>query len=337
MIAPKEIRDVQRLTGRIATLSRSMSKSAERCLPFFKTLRSVKDFLWTEKCQTAFDQLKAYFQTLLLLAKPVPGEDLYLYVAVGPAMVSSVLVRQEGKMEQPIYHVSRVLHDAETRYQDIEKFAFVVIISARKLRPYFQTHPVTVLTDQPLRKILQKPDTSGRLINWAVELGEFDIQIKPRPAIKPLVLANFIVERTGPIEESEGPSLPAEESTLSQQSQNPLWMLYVDGSSNARGNGGGLVITGPDNFIAEYALCLDFKAPNNEVEYEALIAGIALAAELKVSRIRVHSDSQLMVSQVNGFNEAKEERMIKYLEKVRKEISIFEEDSANSPNLECPR
>ncbi|XP_077221997.1 uncharacterized protein LOC143855825 [Tasmannia lanceolata] len=102
-------------------------------------------------------------------------------------------------------------------------------------------------------------------------------------------------------------------------------MLYVDGSSNAGGNGAGLVITGPDNFIAEYALRLDFKASNNEAEYKALIAGITLATKVRVSRIRVHSDSQLMVSQVNGFSEAKEERMIKYLEKVRKEISVFEE------------
>ncbi|XP_077246030.1 uncharacterized protein LOC143885869 [Tasmannia lanceolata] len=149
-------------------------------------------------------------------------------------------------------------------------------MSTRKLRPYFQAHPVTVLTDQPPRKILQKFKTSGRLINWAIELGEFDIQIKPRPAIKPQVLADFIVER-------------------------------------------------PDYFIAEYALRLDFKAINNEAEYEALIAGIALATELRANRIRVHSDSQLVVSQVNGFSEAKEERMIKYLEKVRKEISTFEE------------
>ncbi|XP_077228335.1 uncharacterized protein LOC143861280 [Tasmannia lanceolata] len=135
-------------------------------------------------------------------------------------------------------------------FMEIENFAFAVVISARKLRPYFQAHHVTVLTDQPLWKILQKPDTSGRLINWAVELGKFDIQIKPRSAIK-----------------------------------------------------------------SQYALRLDFKASNNEAEYEALIAGIALAIELRVSRIRVHNDSQLVVSQVNGFSEAKEERMIKYLEK----------------------
>ncbi|XP_077219701.1 uncharacterized protein LOC143853887 [Tasmannia lanceolata] len=102
-------------------------------------------------------------------------------------------------------------------------------------------------------------------------------------------------------------------------------MLYVDGSSNAEGRGAGLVITGPDNFLAEYALRLDFKASNNEAKYEALIVGIALAAELLVVRIRAHSDSQLVVSQVNGFSEAKEERMIKYLKKVGNEISTFKE------------
>ncbi|XP_077230948.1 uncharacterized protein LOC143864015 [Tasmannia lanceolata] len=123
MTAPKVAKDVQRLTGRIAALSRFMSKSAERCLPFFRTLRSMKDFRWTEECQTAFDQLKLYIQELPLLSKPVLGEDLYLYLAVGPAAVSSMLVRQEGKAEQPIYYISRVLHDAETRYQEIEKFA----------------------------------------------------------------------------------------------------------------------------------------------------------------------------------------------------------------------
>ncbi|XP_077252373.1 uncharacterized protein LOC143891722 [Tasmannia lanceolata] len=302
-----------------------MSKSAERCLPFFTTLRNVKDFQWTDECQTAFDQLKAYIQTPPLLSKPESGEDLYLHLAVGPAVVSSVLVRQEGKTEHPIYYVSRVLHDAKTRYQEIEKFAFAVVTSARKLRPYFQAHPITVLIDQPLQKIMQKPDTSGRLINWAIELGEFDIQIKPRPAIKSKVLADFVAEHTVPLYELEEQDNSKNEPAPDPPTQNPLWMLFVDGSATAGGSGAGLVLAGPDNFLTEYALKLDFKASKNEAEYEALIAGITLATELHANRVRAHSDSQLVLGQVNGFSEAKEERMLKYLEKVRKEISAFEE------------
>ncbi|XP_077219733.1 uncharacterized protein LOC143853924 [Tasmannia lanceolata] len=102
-------------------------------------------------------------------------------------------------------------------------------------------------------------------------------------------------------------------------------MLYVDGSATAGGSGAGLVLSGPDDFLTEYALNLDFKALNNEAEYEALIVGLALAVELRANLVRAHSDSQLVVIQVNGFSEAKEERMIKYLGKVRKEISAFEE------------
>ncbi|XP_077226361.1 uncharacterized protein LOC143859588 [Tasmannia lanceolata] len=228
-------------------------------------------------------------------------------------------------MEQPIYYVSRVLHDTKARYQAIENFAFAVVISARKLRPYFQANPITVLTNQPLRKILQKPDTSGRLINWLVELGEFDIQIKPWHAIKSQVLVDFIAERKAPVDEPEKQDDFTEDPAPGSLAQNPLWMLYVDGSATAGGSGAGLVLSGPDNFLKEYALKLDFKASNNEADYEALIVEMALAAELRANRVRAHSDSQLVVSQVNGFSEAKEERMIKYLEKVRKEISAFEE------------
>ncbi|XP_077237336.1 uncharacterized protein LOC143879015 [Tasmannia lanceolata] len=110
-------------------------------------------------------------------------------------------------------------------------------------------------------------------------------------------------------------------------------MLYLDGSSNSEGSGAGLVITGPDNFIAEYALRLNFKASNNEAEYEALITGIALATELRANRVRVHNDSQLVVSQVNGFSDAKEEWMIKYLEKETSALRSFPNPSVEREEI----
>ncbi|XP_022859822.1 uncharacterized protein LOC111380472 [Olea europaea var. sylvestris] len=92
--------------------------------------------------------------------------------------------------------VSKVLLDAETRYTLAEQLALTLVIAARKLWPYFQSHPIVVLTNQPLRHILQKPDVSRRLLIWAIELGEFDIEFKPRPAIKAQALADFIAELT---------------------------------------------------------------------------------------------------------------------------------------------
>ena len=74
--------------------------------------------------------------------------------------------------------------------------AYALLITSRKLRPYFQAHAVEVLTDQPLRRVLDKPEQSGRLAIWAVELGQFVITYKPRTSIKGQVVADFIADFT---------------------------------------------------------------------------------------------------------------------------------------------
>ncbi|XP_038973279.1 uncharacterized protein Mb2253c-like [Phoenix dactylifera] len=101
------------------------------------------------------------------------------------------------------------------------------------------------------------------------------------------------------------------------------WVLYVDGSSTSGGSGACLVLTSPDGVVAEQALRLEFPASNNKAEYEALIAGLKLAKELKAEDLKVFSDSQLVVSQVLGDFEAKESSMQKYLQKARKLISAL--------------
>ncbi|KAK3003569.1 hypothetical protein RJ639_018904 [Escallonia herrerae] len=170
-----------------------------------KALKNMKNFEWTAECQTSFDELKEYLASPPLLSKPVMGEDLFLYLAVAESAVSAVLVREQDGQQLPVYYVSKVLQGAEQRYPNAEKLAFALLNAARKLRPYFQSHTITVLTDKPLRRILHKPDLSGRLIPWSVELGEFDIHYRPRPSIKGQALADFIVECTLPIEVEESP------------------------------------------------------------------------------------------------------------------------------------
>ncbi|KAK3014108.1 hypothetical protein RJ639_010287 [Escallonia herrerae] len=107
-------------------------------------------------------------------------------------------ILEEDGVQKPIYYIIKVLQDVETRYPKIDKIALALIILARRLRPYFQSHTIIVLTDQPLRKVFLSPEASGRLVNWSVELGEFDIEYKPRTTIKAQALANFIVECTLP-------------------------------------------------------------------------------------------------------------------------------------------
>ncbi|XP_077246080.1 uncharacterized protein LOC143885934 [Tasmannia lanceolata] len=189
-------------------------------------------------------------------------------------------------------------------------------MAARKLRPYLQAHTIKVLTDQQLRQVLHRPDTLGRLVKWAVELSEFDIQYMPRPAIKAQVLADFVVECTIPQQslESKTVQTPAVEKVTTTEERTeaetepvrteivpvqaeqdpstiePLWEVYVDGSSNKGGCGAGLILTGPDNFTLDYALRFGFRASNNEIQ---------------------------------GVYEARDERMIKYLSKVRQLASKF--------------
>ena len=114
MKPPKNIKEVQSLTGRIVALNRFVSKATDKCLPFFEILR--KAFEWTDQCQKTFQDLKVYLTTTPLLSPSIPGEELYLYLAVSPHVVSLALIREEGKVQKPVYYTSRALRGAEGRY-----------------------------------------------------------------------------------------------------------------------------------------------------------------------------------------------------------------------------
>jgi hypothetical protein len=94
MTPPQSTREVQRLTGRLAALNRFISKSAERSLPFIKTLRGAKDFAWGPEQAAAFASLKQYLSELAILTSPDPSLPLLLYVAASPHAVSAALVQE---------------------------------------------------------------------------------------------------------------------------------------------------------------------------------------------------------------------------------------------------
>jgi hypothetical protein len=276
MQAPRTTKQLQQLTGRIAALNRFISRSTDKCLPLFKILR--KAFTWSDECEEAFRKLKEYLMSPPLLSRPKEGEILYLYLAISCSAVSSVLVREDGGVQKPVYFLSKALHGAEERYPRIEKLAFALVVSARRLRPYFQAHAIRVLTEYPMRKVLQKPNLSGRLVNWAIELGQFDIQFHPRTAIKGQVLADFLAEFCNFPEADELPK----EST---------WIVHVDESSAQGRSGVGVILRNPEGQEFSFAIKLDFVTTNNEAEYEAVIAGLALSREMGATNVEIRSDS----------------------------------------------
>ncbi|CAL9018618.1 unnamed protein product, partial [Prunus brigantina] len=244
---------------------------------------SKRSITRTAECDKAFNELKEYMSRAPLLSTPEPGDTLMIYLSISTTAVSSVLIQTMEGAEHPVHYVSKALQDAEARYSDIEKLAFALVVSARRLRPYFQAHTIHVLTNHPLRQVLQKPETSGKLVKWAIELGEFDIHYKPHPATKGQAVADFISEFTEP-------------STVASSQ---ITIEPTPTSSQIHGCGAGLVLISPDKVVLEYALRFKFHASNNEAEYEALLAGLRLAKEMGARQIQIFSDSQLVVHQVN--------------------------------------
>ena len=216
------------------------------------------------------------------MSSPEPDEVLFPYIAVAPYAVSLVLIQVNCGVQRPVYYVSKSLHEAEVRYLPLEKAILAVVLGTRKLPHYFQAHTVVVLTQLPLKTILRSADYIGRVAKWGTILGAFDIKYMPRTSIKGQVLADLVAEFIEPpIEELEEAGDMDEKlvSTVSQY-RLPTWEVYVDGASNQKGSGVGLVLISPENVIIEKSLRLEFSATNNEAEYEALLIGMAMVQRM---------------------------------------------------------
>ncbi|GJR88385.1 reverse transcriptase domain-containing protein [Tanacetum coccineum] len=162
-------------------------------------------------------------------------------------------------------------------------------------------------------------EISGRMLKWKFELEGYDIQYRPRTAIKGQILADFIVERP---EEESPDELMAEPEVLPEP-----WTLFTDGSSCVDGSGAGLILTNPEGAEFTYAMRFRFEATNNEAEYEALIAGLRIAEQMGVKNLQANVDSRLVANQVNGSYIAKESGMVQYLNKVKTLAKSFKEFS----------
>jgi hypothetical protein len=317
---PKNIKQLQRLTGMVAALSRFISKSVDRCKPFFRLLGKRNKFIWDEECSAAFQEIKTYLSTPPCLSIPIPGEPLFLYLAVSNHAVSAVLVRELCKEQRPVFFVSKAMDETELRYLSLEKAALAVLQAAKKLPHYFQSNIVRVLTDHPLKMLLQRSDFSGRITKWGVYLGSLGVEYKPRTAIKGQVLAEFLAE----FQHDPGNSSSSAFARTQLGSATERWELYVDGASNSKGSGAGIVLVSPEGLILEQVVRLTFSASNNEAEYEALMIGLKTADRLGANHLKVFCDSQLVANQISGEYQARDERMAAYLTVARSLLSKFD-------------
>ncbi|XP_022891660.1 uncharacterized protein LOC111406473 [Olea europaea var. sylvestris] len=259
-------------------------RATDKSLTFFKVLKQEKKFQWTDEWEEAFQALKKHLGEAPLLSKPKPQESLLLYLAVSNEAVSAVIVREENEHQLSVYYVSKALLSAETHYPDIEKLALALITASRKLRPYFQAHSIEVLTNFPLKQMLQRTEASGRLLKWVIELSYFDLLFQLRHVIKGQALADFVAEF----------AITPEMEAAIKPVESPKWNLFVDGCSGETGLGARIV-----------------------------------------RRLLASSNSQLVVSQVNGNFAAKDSSMAAYLKLVLDLVPHFERfELIQVPHLE---
>jgi hypothetical protein len=306
----RDLKGVQRVLGCLAALSRFISRLGEKGLPLYRLLKKHERFSWTTEAQEALDKLKSSLTHAPILTPSQDSEPLYLYVAATTQVVSAVIVverAEEGHalpIQRPVYYISEVLSDTKIRYPQVQKLLYAVVLARRKLRHYFEAHPVTVVSSFPLGEIIRNPDAAGRIAKWLVELMGETLAYAPRKSIKSQILADFVAEWTDT-------QLPP------PQIQAECWTLYFDGSVMKTGAGVGLLFVSPLGEHMRYAVRLHFPASNNMAEYEALLCGLKIAIEIGIKRLDVQGDSQLVVDQVMKNASCHDDKMEAYCKAVR--------------------
>jgi ribonuclease HI len=234
-----------------------------------------------------------------------------IYVAATTQVVSAAVVverREEGHallIQRLVYFISEVLSETKIHYPQIQKLLYAVILTRRKLRHYFESHPVTMVSSFPLGEIIQCREASGRIAKWAVELMGETLSFAPRKAIKSQVLADFLAEWV----DTQLPTTPI---------QAELWTMYFDGSLMKTGAGAGLLFISPLRKHVRYVIRLHFSASNNVAEYEALVNGLRIAVELGVWRLNARGDSQLVIDPVMKNSHCRDRKMEAYCDEVRR-------------------
>jgi hypothetical protein len=224
--------------------------------------------------------------------------------AVGPKTPTEGTTRQ-----CPVYYVSEVLTASTCNMTELEKISYAVVMASRKLCHYFEAFKVWVTSDRGLGELFRNLEASVRIAKWVVELSGYHITFEPRTTIKSQVLADFIVDWTGPTRQQDEPT-------------EKVWTIHYDGAWCHAGAGAATILTSPIGIKHRYAARLSFalesdRCTNNVAEYEVVILGLRKLRALGVTTCIIKTDSKVVVGQVEKEYSAKDPALMQYLTAVR--------------------
>ncbi|XP_074290312.1 uncharacterized protein LOC141617041 [Silene latifolia] len=231
-------------------------------------------FEWDESCRKAFENIKQYLSTPPVIGAPIPGKSIILYISAQEHSMGALCAQEnEDGKERALYYLSRTLVGAELKYSPIKKMCLALIFAIQKLRHYFQAHTV-------------------------------------HKAVKGQALADFLADHPVPGEWNFSDELPGEEvfyiDVLSS------WQMYFDGAARQDGAGAGVVFISPEKHLVPYSFILPELYTNNAAEYQALIISVQMALEMGCKDLNIYGDSKLIINQLLGEYEVKEDSLVPY-------------------------
>ncbi|XP_070057108.1 uncharacterized protein [Nicotiana tomentosiformis] len=327
---PKNKKDVMSFLGRLNYISRFITQSTVICEPIFKMLKKDAATSWTEDCQKAFDKIKEYLSTPLVLVPPEPGRPLLLYLFVLDGAFGCVLGQHDetGRKEQAIYYLSKKFTPYEARYSLLERTCCALTWIAQKLRHYFCAYTTYLISRMdPLKYIFQKPMPTGKLAKWKILLSEFDIIYVTQKAVKGHALADHLAENPiGGEYEPLKTYFPDEEVSFVGEDiaeSYDGWRMFFDGPANFKGVGIGAILVSETGQHYPASTKLRFPCTNNMAEYEACILGLNLAVDMNIQELLVIGDLDLLVHQVQEEWATKNTKILPYLHQVQEMMKRF--------------
>jgi ribonuclease HI len=313
---PQYKNGMKKFLGKLNYLKRFIFNLWGKIIPFAHILRLKNEvvFTWGADQQRAFDDIKKYLSSPLVIKAPMAGISFWLYIATEDAVIGAVLMQVTEGKEHIITYLSQFLIGAETRYSFIEKLCLSLFYACSKLRHYLLASTCVVAYQADVIKhMLQQPILSGRIVKWAYALIEYDLAYEPLKSMKGQVVADFIV----------GHSINQNSDGSCNLVSIHLWKLFLDGSVYREGHGVGVVLISHKGAIFEQSVCLEYYCINNQAEYEVILLVLQILSSMGVNHVEAFSNSLLVMQKVADVFQCFDRSLNAYLDKCLKIIALF--------------